>query len=389
MSGHKDSLFENALKEVYTKKEAVAAGDYVGIPYPYPRLNEYLACIEKGQAIGILGGSGTGKSRFTRFTFLYHVYKFYKETGYKVRIVFFCMEDSKELSFNFVLCRYLFDTYGIRITPQMLGSRKGELSDDILVKISEARDYFEEFESIVSFVDGEDEPKNMYAICRKIAMRLGKVYKYQTMIEGEEVEQFRYESDTHVIAIFDNMSNISSSDNSSNEQEAILEFVKKYMRLKLCNFFKWTCVLVQQMDFESERQSFTKAGESVAAKLEPSLASIGDSKRSARSLHLIFSLFNPARYELPQYPMPSKYNTENFYDITLLGNDFRSLKVLKSNFTETGMRVPLLFDGMTESFSELPKPKSYELNKIYESYREKKALKNGARDTVLINNLNL
>jgi hypothetical protein len=277
------------------------------------------------------------------------------------------------MTYNFVICNYLFEKYGIRITLQELTSKKSELPDGVLNKIVEAKEYFNRFEDVVSFIDGEDDPTRIYEICKKVALKLGKVTKYKEVIEGEEVDQYTYDSDTHVIGVFDNMSNFASEDSTMNEQKAILTFVKDYMRLKLCNFFKWTCVLVMQMDFESERQSFSKSGESIVAKLEPSLASIGDSKRSSRSLHLIFSLFAPHRHELPQYPLPSKHNPEYFYDITILGNAFRSLRVIKSNYTETGMRVPLLFDGVTETFTELPQPKTPELMDVYNRFRAMKS----------------
>jgi len=367
-------LYDKILETISLNKEASMNGEYLGIPYPYPRLNKYLSTIDKGQAIGVLGATGIGKSKWTRYTFLYHVFRFYKETGYKVRILFFCMEDSKELTYNFVLCNYLYEQHGIKITIQELLSKSKELPSHVLDRLVEAKEYFADFEKIVTFIDGEDEPKKIYEICKKMALKLGTVSQYFENIEGEEVKQYRYESDTHVIAVFDNMSNFASDDATASEQKAILEFVRNYMRLKLCNFFKWTCVLVLQQDFESERQSFNKSGDTIVAKLEPSLASVGDSKRSTRSLHLIFSLFSPSRHELPQYPLPSKFNPEYFYDITVLGNDFRSLRVIKSNHTEAGMRVPLLFDGISETFKELPQPKTQELEEVYQGYKDRRAV---------------
>lgn len=370
-------LYDRIIETIAKNKESKANGDYIGIPYPYQRLNSYLSCIDRGQAIGILGPTGSGKSRLTRFTFLYNTFKFHMETGYKLKIMYFCMEDSKEMTYNFVLCNYLYDKYRIKISVQELTSKTGELPDDVYIKLAEAREYFKNFEEVVTFIDGEDNPKRIYEICREVALKLGNEETYMEVIEGVEVEQVRYESDTHVIAVFDNMSNFASDDYNGNEQVAILRFVKDYMRLRLCNFYNWTCVLVLQMDFESERQSFTRNGETIASKLEPSLASIGDSKRSSRSLHLIFSLFAPHRHELPQYPLPSKFNPEYFYDITILGNSFRSLRVIKSNYTETGMRVPLLFDGVTETFTELPQPNTPELKQIYDDIRMKKMNQQG------------
>lgn len=365
------ALYEKILNNIVLHKKIKKDGGYLGIPFPFPRLNEYLVGIDRGTAIGVLGATGVGKSYFTRYVFLYSVYKFYKETGYKLRIIWFSLEDSKEQVYDFVICNYLREFHDIHLLPKELHSKTRELPDFVVEKLHEAKAYFEDFEKIVTFIDGVTEPSSLYDICKGIALNLGKVTSYKEVIEGKEVKQYKYESDTHVIAVFDNQSNIDTEDGTSNEQAAILKFVKEYMRLKLCNFFRWTCVLVQQLDFESERQAFTRSGETIMSKIEPSLASIGDSKRSARSLHLVFSLFDPSRYDLIQYPIPSKKDPENCYRIDILGNKFRALKILKSNFSDSGMRLGMMFDPIGGSFTELPKPKSEEIQHIYKNLTAK------------------
>lgn len=365
-------LYTKVLDNIRKNKQAIKNGISNCVPYPYPKLNEYLVGMEKGQAIGILGGTGLGKSKWARYTFLYSVYKFYKETGYKCRILFFCLEDSKERTMNFVICHYLKEIHNITITYKELNSRGRELPDFVLSALEEATKYFSEFEKIVTFIDGETEPTKIYKICENLALQLGNIEIYYEDVEGGKIKQTSYTSDTHVIAVFDNMSNLDLETGDNNDQQAILKFCKEYMRLRLCNFFNWTCIMVMQLDFESERASFTKAGEVNVAKLEPSLASIGDSKRASRSFHLIFSLFSPQRHDIVSYPQPTKLNPDNYYRIDILGNRFRSLRVIKANDTDVGMRVGLLFDGIGETFTELPPPTDKEsLAKVYEKFGNK------------------
>lgn len=358
-------LYDKVLEQIIKNKKYKEQGISTGIPYPFGRLNEYLVSIDRGQAIGVLAATGSGKSKFARYTFVYNVYKFYKETGYNCRILFFAMEDGKEKVMNFVICNYLKEIHNISISIKELNSKSRVLPNFVLEKLLESKEYFSEFEKIVTFIDGVTEPDELYGICKKVAMNVGTVTKWKEQIEGQEITQYGYDSDVHLIAVFDNMSNVDMDEDTSSDQEAILKFVKDYMRLKLCNFFKFTCVIVMQLDFESERQSFNRDGQSNISKLEPSLASVGDSKRATRSLHLIFSLFSPHRYELIHYPAPSKANPGNCYRIDILGNRFRSLRIIKSNDTDTGMRVGLLFNGMTEEFEELPLPMTPEIENIY------------------------
>lgn len=359
------SLYKKVLEKLKQNKEFKKTGKFLTIPYPFSRLNEYLCGIERGHAIGLLGASGAGKSKLTRYIFLYSAYKFYKETGYDLRIILFTLEDSKEKVYNFLFCNYLKEYCNINISVQELTSKSRELPDFVLDAIVEAETYFSNLEKVVTFIDGITEPTQLYETCKNIALKLGTEYEYEENIEGEKIKQVGYESPTHVLAIFDNMSNIDTEDGTSNEQAAILKFVKEYMRLQLCNHFKWSCLMVMQQDFESERQTFNKDGGLIIGRLEPSLATIGDSKRAARSFHLILGLFNPSRYEILRFPIPPKSNPKAFYDIDILGNRFRSLRILKANDTDVGMRIGLYFNGMSEVFDELPPPDSDEMQQVY------------------------
>jgi replicative DNA helicase len=77
------SLYKKVLEKLIKNKELKNKGEYLGIPYPFQRLNEYVGTIDKSQVIGILGGTGVAKSKFCRNVFIYHCYNFYKQTGYR------------------------------------------------------------------------------------------------------------------------------------------------------------------------------------------------------------------------------------------------------------------------------------------------------------------
>ena len=368
------SLFEIVKNEILKNKKTKENGKFVGIPIPFKRLSEYIPIIEKGHSIGILGATGSGKSRFTRWLFIYHIYKFYKETGYPVRIIFFPLEDSKEKVMRNMICHYMFEVYGIYITLQELDSKGDRVLPEFVVdKLEEAVEFFKDFEKVITLVDGLNEPTEMFKYCQDYALRTGKIEKYYVEIEGESTEQLRYvaNNDVHTVAIFDNMSNIDVEEGAKDEREAIVKFCKTYVRGRLCNFFKFTVVQVLQQDFASERQSFNKDGNTIIAKLEPSLAGIGDSKTIARSMHLVFGLFNPSRFDLLQYPIPSKHDPTNTYRLDILGNRFRSLSVLKANDTDFGMKIAFDFNAVNEVMTELPKPKTPELEALYEKIKRK------------------
>ena len=368
------SLYTIVAKDVLKNKKIKEKGDYIGVPMPFGRLSEYIPIIERGHSIGVLGATGSGKSRFTRWLFLYEVYKFHKETGYPVKILYFPLEDSKKKVMRNIFCHYLHELYGIYINLQELDSKGNRILPDFVEdKIKEAWEFFEEFEQVVTIVDGYNEPTEIFEYCQNYALRTGKEETYFVENNGEAIEQKRYiaNNDVHTIVIVDNMSNIDTEKGADDERSAIVKFCKHYVRGILCNHYKFTVIQVLQQDFASERQTFNRDGESVIAKLEPSLAAIGDSKTIARSMHLIFGIFHPSRFGLIHYPLPSRHDPTNTYRLDLLGNRFRSLKILKANDTDFGMNVAFNFDAVTENMTELPPPKTPELEAIYDKIKSK------------------
>lgn len=366
------SLYNIVLKDILKNKTIKEGGGHVGIPIPFKRLSAYIPIIERGHSIGILGATGSGKSRFTRWLFIYHVYQFYKETGYPVKVLYFPLEDSKEKVYRNLICHYMHEVHGIYITLQELDS-KGEriLPAFVEEKLSQSAEYFAEFESVISVLDGFNEPTKLFEYCKQYGDKNGEIQTYDMLVDDEVVEQQRYvaNNDVHTVVIVDNMSNIDLETGDRQEREAMVRFCKDYARAVLCNFYHFTVVQVLQQDFASERQSFTRDGETIIGKLEPSLAGIGEAKTISRSMHLILGIFHPSRFGLIQYPFPSKFDPENTYRLDILGNKFRSLSVLKANDTDFGMKIAFNFDAVTENMTELPAPKTPELVEVYNKIR--------------------
>lgn len=363
-------IYNKILNDLKKNKAIREGGKHLGIPVPFSRLSEQVPLIERGQSIGLLGASGIGKSPLARFLFLYTPYKFYKDTGYKIKIFFFCLEDNVEKVYHHCICNYLYLEHNIICTPKDLTSKTAALPQFVVDKIEEAQEYFKEFEDIVEFVWDVHKPKDIYGLLRDYAQKTGKLTKTKKLNkEGVEITQYHYHSDVHTIVIFDNMSNldIDEEDDAESERKAMIRLARSYTRAKLVNVLNFTVVQVMQLDFQSERQQFTSSGMTVLSKIEPSLAGIGDAKTIARSMHLIIGLFDPSRYELMHYPIPSSKDPENCYRLDILGKNFRAIKVLKNNDGPCGGRIGLMFNYSAETFEELPKPKTPELKRLYES----------------------
>lgn len=251
-----------------------------------------------------------------------------------------------------MICNYLADKHNIIISTQQLDSKgDSSLPNWVLSEIKKARDYFIDLERIVHIIDHVSDPNHIYNICKRWSERNGTVEEKVTLDQNQrEVRvplKYHPTKEMHNILIVDNLSNF-DSETGRDERDMMIQFAKVHVRKWLCNFYGWTCVQVLQMSFDKERQQFNSNGMSIVSKIEPSLDGIGEAKVIARSMHIIFGLFNPARYEIIAYPNSNGYNTG------IMGDKFRALKILKCNDAQDGMRFGLYFDAIGESFVELP-----------------------------------
>ena len=285
---------------------------------------------------------------------------------YNAQVFYFPLEDNKEKVYTNLLCHYLKDKHDITISTQELDSKTANrsLPTWILDEIKKARDYFIDLEKVIHFIDHIADPVDIYNVCQRWSKKNGTIeFKTVKQADGTDLElpiKYHPTNDIHNILLVDNMSNFDSERNVD-EREMMVKFAKVYVRKWLCNFFGWTCVQVLQMSFDKEKQQFSNNGMSIISKIEPSLDGIGEAKVIARSMHIIFGLFNPARYEILAYPNATGYN------IGILGDNFRSLKILKCNDAQDGMRFGLYFDAIGETFTELPLPSDKEaIDKWYD-----------------------
>lgn len=334
------SLYDEVLSDIQVKKERKEKGLYNGIPFPFEKYREYVSSIDKGMYYAILGGTGTGKSRLMRHLFIYEPLKFAMKNAYPVKILYFALEDSRSLTMKKIMIHYLWERHGITLHPKYLDSKDIPLDDkyiDLLVKDSA---FYRKFDETVFIINGATTPSEIHKQCLGAYEKYGKSH--------------------HIIAIIDNYSNVTRDKHHSTEWDAVRELSRNIIRLDLCKDKNMTVVGILQTDMETEKNTFRNAGKGGIASVEPNLGSIGDVKVVAKDCYNLWALFNPWRYEIKKYPHSEGYNVD------ILRNRFRSLIHLKNNEGELAPRLGLWFDGLRETFDEMPSVNEKEtLEKLY------------------------
>ncbi|MFA9239445.1 MAG: hypothetical protein ACEQSQ_06090 [Candidatus Paceibacteria bacterium] len=327
------------LKEVVAKKEKRERGEYNGIPFCFPNYRNYVESIDPGVYYGLLSGTGNGKSFWMRFTFIYEPLKFALESGYKLKILYFALEDSKMQIYKKLISYYLWTNKGIYIPQKLIDSKIDPLPNRYLEMMEEEEEFFKIFEENVFIINDNLDPDSILETCENAHAKFGE--------------------DHHMIAIIDNYANITQG-NYASEYEAIMKLSREHIRLNIVKKLNWSVLAIMQSDQDSEKYASRNTSTGNISSIEPNLGSIGKIKIINQDMHIIWALFNPWRYGLLTYPNSKGYNIDN------LRNRFRSLIMLKNNLGDMAPRLGLYFDGSKGLFSELPAvTQEEELQRIY------------------------
>lgn len=338
-------LFNKVLEDILEKKARKESGKHNGIPFPFERFREYIAEIEPGSYIGLLGASGIGKSKLTRNIFLYNALDFSLKYKYPLKIIYFALEDPAKKVYKNLLCHYLYTRHKHSTSLLMLESKSSfTLSAETIELLKKDEEFYQWLDKNVLIIDDCVTPDTIEARCELL----------KKAIDPED----------HVIVIIDNYANL-VPDEGKKDWDAVRYFSRNIVRLKFCKEYNWTTVAVLQEDIETEKNRFRSiaAGKTTIGALEPNGSSIGNAKIIIQDLFYALGIFSPHRYDLTSYPNSRGYNVD------ILRNNFRGLNLFKNNEGEIG-RVGLYFDKH-EVFHQLP-PTTDEptLKKIYDKVDE-------------------
>lgn len=334
------SLYDRVLADIEASRLKKENGGYNMIPFSFQRYSEYFEGWSPGYYIGLLGMTGSGKSKLAR-QWMYDMIDFSIEYKYPIKIVYFSLEDPELPVGKKVLSHYLYTRHSASVSISQLNSRIKPIPDNVLALIKKDELFWRKLDSILDVVNEITSPNGIH---KKVA----EVYK-------------QYGKTHHIVVVLDNQSNITcDAEDEGNEWAAIKRLSRNIIREKFC-LNGITTLAVLQCDFDTEKFTFRNAGKGSLISIEPNLASIGDAKVVARSMHYVFGLFDPSRFEISDYPKVGDYN------INILRGAFRALIHLKSNEDKIAPRFGLLFDGKHEVYSQMPMVDDKDgLNKIYE-----------------------
>lgn len=370
-------IFEEALGSIREAKRLRESGGVNSIPFGLASLDRHVPGVMGGIQYLITASSGVGKTQLSKFLFVNQPYKFIKEhpeLGIKIKILYFALEESKQEFMYSLISNRLKEKHDVTISVMQLMGINFTVPDDTMAKIEECKAYFEELEGCIDVIDTISNPTGIYKYVEGYATDHGthhyKPHVFRTShSNGSITEETKMIMDYYeatdpkeiVVVIVDHASLLQPETiggKATSLHEAMTYMSANYGRKHITKHYKYCLAIVQQQAADTEKQQYTSAGQSIEAKLEPSLNGLGDNKLTQRDAFIVIGLFAPERYQIDKHMG---------YDVKILKDFYRCLMILKNRMGTPNTRLALLFNGISNIFSELPKPGTPELRTIYET----------------------
>lgn len=344
-------MFKETLERIELSKQRVESGLLNCIPSPFERYSEYWPGIERAKYYGVTASPKVGKTQITDFLFMYHPIQYIikNQTNIDIEILYYSIEMSKYQKSLQAISYFLYDTFGIGISPIELRSVKSALNKDVIEKIKQLEPILSVFFDKVKF---NDYTRNRYGIWRDIfdyAQKNGEIIYEEKIFDDKKVNIISgykpHNPDKITIIIIDHVS-LLTPEKGDKLHDSIGKLSSEDL-IRARNLFGFTPVIVQQQAANQESLENRKADA-----LMPSLAGLADNKLTARDWDVGFGLFSPARHGFTNF---------KGYDIAKFKDRFRSLEILVNREGGGNELCPLYFRGECSYFQELPKPHSEEL----------------------------
>lgn len=322
---------------------------FISIAELFPKLYTKIPGLIKGTYYAVTANSSVGKTKFTKFLFVTHAYKYCKANNIPLNILYYALEESKEKFWISMMCDLLYEKYGETITYYQYMKYHPGMTDAIENHIKELQPIIDDMQKYIHVIDFVFSPTGFFQNIKKFMLNFGERIEGVTDSDefGNKWTSFDYkyyDEDTHVIVVVDHVSLITPEKNQfadcstthlamSKWSEYVVKFICKKYKCIVCN--------VHQQSSQSESTENMKLDN-----LQPKLSSLGDNILIGRDYMSVFGIFNPSRYKLTQ----KVYNGMN---IEKMEGSFREISLIKHRDGEDNIRVPMEFNGKINYFKEM------------------------------------
>lgn len=322
-------ITESLMQAIDRGREGKEQGYSIGLP----KLEQIVDGVCKGVYTLIAGESGTGKSSFMLYSYLYCSLKEHLDDG-KLRISLFSLEMNSDKILAKLLSTYIFETYNIRLSvKELLSVKKGYiLSDENYQIVKECIPWMKKVEKILTIYDKSATANFIYSSILKELEARGH-------FEETDKRKIYYPDDPEVVhlVVVDHIARVFCSPGNTLKQE--MDLTSKYL-YSLKNRCGISPIVIQQMNRNIQNIERRKEGLVV-----PLTSDLKETNSTVEDSEIILAIFDPDK---------AKLKTHRGYNIQDFNKKFRSVFVLKSRYGDSDVEDAIYYDGTCNKWVELP-----------------------------------
>lgn len=321
-------------------------GGNVGLPYGIPSLVPYVPNIQRETYYLIGGETGSGKTALCDYMFLYSPFEYIMntETDFKLKILYWSFEISIEAKIAKGVCQKIWKDYKVLVDTNYIFSRgENRISQEIYDLVLKTRKYFEKMEDMVQIIDLSTNPTGI----SKKTEDMCQSFHRKEKISEFDVKWHEKDSNQYILTIVDHAGLIRAQKDLISKKERIDYLSNRFIEYR--TKYKLSPVIVSQFNrgLDSAQRELATKSKPDYSKIRPQLGDFKDSGGTQEDANVVFSIFSPNRYNIPEY---------NKYDTTRLGDRFRVADVLKSRDSLPDLAKGLAYLGEVGLFVDLPTP---------------------------------
>jgi len=333
--------FDDLRDEVNKGRE----GRNGGIPMGFNRLNHYIG-IRRSMYYLIGGLTGSGKTSFVDDAFILNPVDWYisqkGKSNIKLKIIYRSMERSRTYKMAKWVSRKIFLDHGISIPVAKLLGWNDKMNDEEYALFNSYESYIKEIESIVTIIDGPENPVGIAKDIKEYALANGHIEQ----IDKYNKKYIPDDENSITLIVLDHIGLLKSIKDFPTKK-ALIDKMSDELRYAR-DFYGFSPVVVSQFNRDISNPIRIKNGD-----VEPQLDDFKDSSTTQEDADVVMALFDPMRYKVPD---PSGYDLNKLVDTT--GSKFfRSLRIIKNSYGSDDIRIGLGFYGEIGMFKELPRKK--------------------------------
>lgn len=326
------------VDSLFTRIDQGRKGGNKGIPTGLPDLDKYTYGVQRKYMYLIGGDSGSGKTTFALYCYLYKPLCYtleHPETP--VDILFYSLEMDSETLLAKLLSLYILDTYHVRISYKKIFSLDERLTDEEFKYIQDARTWLDKIDDHLTIYDKSVNAAVVNTVTRNWASHFGefKENSNREMFIPNNPNQFLIVAVDHLRLLVGN-----------DKRTEINNCADSLVTLRdLC---KLSVILIQQLNRNFKNMERRQSAYSLIESSD-----FADASGPYQGAECVLALYHPHR---------EKRATCEKYDIKQLRDSFRLIQCIKQRYGAADVSKGVFFCGEVGYYKELPNPEEFEIN---------------------------